>query len=59
MFIVIEIENHPDRCIADSYGPFGSRSEAETFAVNQETCDYNRNYNYRIMELTSPKVNNE
>jgi hypothetical protein len=56
---VIEIENHRDRCITDSYGPFESRSEAETFAVNQETCDYHRNYNYRIMILTHPKVDNE
>jgi len=56
MYIVIELENHPDRCITDSYGPFDSRGEAETFTLNQEICDYNRQYNYRIMELTSPKV---
>jgi hypothetical protein len=56
MYIVLEIENHPDRIITDSYGPFTTRDEAETFATNQEVCNYCRHYNYRIMELTTPKV---
>jgi hypothetical protein len=56
MYIVIQFENHPDRIITDSYGPFASYCDADVFVYQQMVCDYNSNYNYRVVELTSPNI---
>lgn len=40
MFIVLEIENHPDRGIDDSYGPFDTHDEAKAFADDMFYVDW-------------------
>lgn len=54
MYIVMEVENHPDRCIGDIFGPFDTRPEAEAFAEDKYNCSFNFNapYNHRMNTYT-------
>lgn len=60
MWIVLEIETHPDRCIDEAFGPFDDVKAAEQFAEVQYNRPLNlledggHRYNYRAMSLTSP-----
>lgn len=60
-YVVIGIENHPDRFISDTvYGPFSDFDEAWAFADKIEKSEFNRlktghrQYDYHVRELTSP-----
>lgn len=59
MFILIGIENHPDRCLADeSYGPYSTYEEAYDAArliQNQVKDRYGRPlFHWYVKELLKP-----
>lgn len=59
-YMVIKEETHPDRCIDETYGPFDSYSEADTFAEMMEKRPENYNhghrlYSFRPYTLTRPE----
>ena len=57
-YVVIGIENHPDRFISDTiYGPFDDFDEAWAYAEKIEKSEFNRlktghrQYDYHVREL--------
>lgn len=61
-YVVIGLENHPDRFISDViYGPFDDFDEAWAYAEKIEASEFNklktghRQYDYHVRELTPMK----
>jgi hypothetical protein len=59
MYIVYQIENHPDRLLINFTGPFTEHADASDYAALQEKCRSNYNgthrlHDYIVVELTPP-----
>jgi len=51
MYIVYQIENHPDRCLGDMCGPFSSYEKAHEFAKKCEADPSNYNGPHRLHDF--------